>query len=120
MRFLFILFFIIAFSITNIAFAQSAQTPEELRAEAFTKVKIGTELMRKASDLLSRGVEESSIKAGISLYAQAGKLFQDAYNVLNYLGEDYVSATDLKGTSQAMQSCMQAINGLKEAMIQKQ
>ena len=120
MKKLFILFFIIAITFVSISFAQAGQTPEELRSEAFTKVKLGTDLMKKASEILAREADEASAKAAVTLYAQAGQMFQEAYNVLNYLGEDYVSASDLEGTSKAMDACMKSINGLKEILIKQQ
>lgn len=93
----------------------AGQTPESLRSDAFYKVKIGYDTFNRAGLLVKReGMSNESLKAAIELYAQAGQLFQEAYNVLNYLGKDYVSQQDIDGTKQSMDACLESIANAKK------
>ena len=118
-------FFLAVFLLTAIipcAFAQNygQNSPEGIRSDAFNDVKLAREFMDQAGQMLQEGnVNRQKIELVINLYARAGQLFEKAGRVFNALGPDYATREDVDGAKAATESCLIAIQKLKERLQKK-
>ncbi|MDD4956889.1 MAG: hypothetical protein PHH49_02425 [Candidatus Omnitrophica bacterium] len=104
----------IMFLFSNIAVAYNS--PEEAKADAFSKIKVSASLMEQAQKILSFNPNRERITTAMDLYIQAGKGFEEALNVFKALGEEYVTQEDLQGCAMALQNCLYAIAKCKELL----
>jgi hypothetical protein len=103
---------------SNLSFGAAAENDpkESLKSEAFSKIKVGQDLVGKANKYMANKPTRDDLKMALQLYAQAGQLFQEASNVLKYIGPDYATKEDIEGSAGLAVSCLDAINKLKELL----
>jgi len=94
----------------------SQDTPQGLKERAVGKITTATELTERAHALLRTQPTEANVIAAVQLYAQAGKLFEEAWSIFNVLGEPYVSQADIDGVLRAMNDCVSLIAKCKELL----
>jgi hypothetical protein len=95
-----------------------AQSPETIKEQAFSEVRTASALMERAASAMNNYKSESDLKLALGLFAEAGKLFQNAAGKFQALVPEYASETDLNGCIKAMEACMNAINRIKERLTE--
>ena len=93
--------------------SQPSETPDSIREQAYDKIRIGYDIFNRATQVAQKARTEESMKVAIELYAQAGQTFQEAYNILKFLGTDYVRQEDIDGVKNAVDACVQSIKNAK-------
>jgi len=90
-----------------------AETPQNLRSQADAHAQTATQLMLEGQKLLNsaRGIE--SLRAAISLYAQAGSRFEKATQIYRNLVPDYATQADVDNSESAMRLCFEMIQKIK-------
>jgi len=89
------------------AFGQSS--PELIRDEAFRNIKKANNLVNQAHANLKNDQTIDAIKQSAGMFIEAGQLFEQSANLLRGLGPEYVSAEDLAGCEQAVETCLKSI-----------
>src|SRR3990167_10950739 len=93
------------------------ESPETYKTAADNDARVAAELVRQAQQLLeSGGVTPDKLQTALTLYAQAGQLFEKTGNVYKALGPTYVSPQDVEGAFRAMEQCLNMINEIKKRM----
>jgi len=84
-----------------------------LRDQAFTKIRVAQQIMMNANGYMSGRPNRNDLRIAVQLYAQAGQMFQEAGNMLQYIGPDYASQQDIDGCDKVMNDCLEAIKKIK-------
>ena len=101
-------------ALSGICLAQ--ETPENLRDQAYNKIKSAGDLVGSAQKLLAPGQSRDNLAAALQLYVQAGQLFEQAGNMLKAVGTNYASQSDIDNCEQATRNCIEAINNIKRVL----
>lgn len=97
--------------------AQAQQTtPDEQRSQAFYKIRVANELLKKGEDLLMQTHNKDNITAAFQIYLQAGKLYEEAGTALKALGTKYVSQVDIDNSFKAAQFCADTMKKIKDSI----
>jgi hypothetical protein len=96
------------------AFADQAQ--DNLKMEAYNKIKVAQEIFVRANSLLGGTPTKENLATALQLYAQAGQLFQEGGNILTYLGPSYVNPQDGENCKIAAQTCLKNIQMIRETL----
>ncbi len=108
---------VLATHISCLSFAK--ESPESLKNEAIHKIRAAQELIERANMLARHEpgkFREGDLGTAIQLYAEAGKLFEEAGNIFKFLGPEYTSQEDIDGCGQAVESCVDAIRKIKKVL----
>ncbi|MDD5069509.1 MAG: hypothetical protein PHV17_02175 [Candidatus Omnitrophica bacterium] len=97
-----------------VAFGQSS--PELIRDEAFRNIKKANDLVNQAHATLKYNQTIDTIKRSVAMFIEAGQLFEQSANLLRGLGPEYVSAQDLAGCEQAVETCLKSIYDCQERL----
>ena len=106
--------FIFLFSVSYSVMAQSS--PDSMLNDAYSKIQVGQKLMVSAHNQIAQNPSNDNLKTAISLFSQAGQLFEEAGNILKYLGTEYTSEKDIKGCENAVNSCLENISMCREKL----
>ena len=111
--------FILVFSLClSLQANAQSQSPDALREQAFADIKTASSLMESAVRAMRNSNDQGDLKLALQLFAEAGKLFQQAAGKLQVLVPEYASEKDLEGCVKAMDACMDAINKIKKRLSQ--
>lgn len=109
-----LVFAILFFSSAALCLAQV--NPEDLKAQAFTKIKVANELAKKGEDLLMQKHTKENITTAFQMYLQAGQLFEESGNTLKGLGKKYAKQTDIDNCYKAAEFCAQTMEKIKDSL----
>ena len=93
--------------------AAAQETPDVLKTEAYTKLRVAQQVMTNANNYMMSNPRPEDLRTAFQLYAQAGQLFQEAGAILKTLGTAYVSQQDIDGCDQAVKICLESMNKIR-------
>lgn len=91
-------------------------SPEGLLAQGQNSAAQAVQLIKQAQLLLGSDVTKEKIEQAISIYTQAGQLFEQTENIFNTLGTKYVKQEDVGGVVHAKEQCIAAIRELSQKL----
>ena len=104
----------IAFCFVAVFGARAYSSAESLIRDAIQKVETGSRLVEKAKNRINPNSTVQDFQVALELYIEAGQLFEQAGKIMKALGPQYIGPEDLEGCAQALQSCVHAIEELKQ------
>jgi len=93
---------------------------ESLIRDAIQKVENASHLVERAQERIRQQPTVENLQVALELYIEAGQLFEQAGKIMSALGPEYTNPEDLEGCAQALQSCLVAIEELKEKIRRMQ
>jgi len=112
----YLLAFVLAILLTGPISAQTQITPEQMLADANSKIRVAQDVMDRATKLVSDNPKKEELKTAMYLYIEAGKMFQEGGAILKYLGPKRVNKTDIEGCDKAVDSCLGAVRTIQAAL----
>lgn len=97
------------------AFAEGElNSVESVKAQLDQNLKAATQIMKQADDIALKEKTFEKMKMAVSMYAHAGKLFQDAMQTYTKLGPNQVNPADVQLAKTSMERCIAQIQGIKQ------
>lgn len=90
-----------------------AQNPSDLKQGANQDANMANRLMAEAIRVAQENPSTEGYKTAISLFVQAGQLFERAGAVYQSLVPQYATPQDVNNAAMAMQYCIDSVNELK-------
>ncbi|MDD5216645.1 MAG: hypothetical protein PHN49_03480 [Candidatus Omnitrophica bacterium] len=94
----------------------AVQAPEELKAKADSQVKSASLVAAEALNLIQGQTTPPKVKAALELYARAGQLYENSYQIYVAVGPQYANKDDVQNAYAAMQNCLNTIKELKKSL----
>lgn len=110
------LLFLLAFSFGLSSFASAEEpAPGLLLMTANDDANTAMRLVERARQTLQGDVNREKVQLAISLYVEAGQLFEKAETLYTKAGTEHgVSQEDIDGAKKAKEGCVQSISDLKK------
>ncbi|PIQ84993.1 MAG: hypothetical protein COV74_10355 [Candidatus Omnitrophica bacterium CG11_big_fil_rev_8_21_14_0_20_45_26] len=94
----------------------TTESPETIANRVYNDIRVANELTAQAAKTLRLSDDQKSKEVAVHLYVEAGKLFEKSHHVLQALGPDHVPQADIDGSYEAMKTCIDAVNRIKQHM----
>jgi|GEM_PF-1472729 len=92
-------------------------TPESIRAEADSNVKMAFQLMQEAQGILKGGITKEKGEVAVSLYSRAGQLMEQSAGMYGALvPHQYASEQEVRNCQDVVQGCVRSIREIKQRM----
>jgi len=86
-----------------------------MKEQANSQVMAAAQLMQKATETAQSNPTAEGRQVAISLFVEAGQMFEQAANIYQSLGPNYAAPADVQNAQQAMKACIENIQKLKQA-----
>lgn len=96
-------------------------SPEDVVGKAFQDIEMGNGLVQRAGLLIQQNPRNAAgLQVARDLYIQAGQLFEQASNVFQALGPEYIKQEDIDGVDKTVQECILAAQNCNKYMAKLQ
>jgi len=100
-----------------IVFSAEAATQIEVNhGRAMNDIKVGMRLMNQAQQLTARNPAPQAIAEALDLYVEAGKLFEQAEDILIAMDKRAVNPKDIEGCKTYQKICLEGAQQLSQRL----
>lgn len=93
----------------------AAEDPAQMKQKANADVQTGAQIMQKAFQTIQGNPSAEARQVAVTLFVQAGQLFEEATNLYKALVPQYATVEDVQNAQSAMAQCIQAIQKIRAA-----